>query len=498
MFVADLLSRSFVNNTDDNFDELANDVIHCVGLAKNVSVSDERKREIRLILKEDPSLSKLIYYIKKGWPKERHNVHDLVKCCNNQRSLITVDDDLLFLNDRIIIPVNMRKYVLNKLHESHFGIEKTKARARQVVYWPNISKDIENLILKRSICEWYRNNNIKEPMLSHDIPELPFCKVAVDILEFDGLSYLVLIDYLSKWIELKRLKNKSAYEIIKLLTDIFSTHGVPKEVVADNVPFNSFACNMFAKEWNFKFNFSSPLYSQSNGLAERAVQVCKKMLNKCRDEKRDVNIALMEYSNMPLSTLNVSPAQILFSRMLRTKIPVSEKLLIPKIEPDIKNRLVARQGKNKLYYDKSAKVRKPFSPGENFLLRNVINKTWEPGKIIKKHVAPRSYVVETRNGSQLRRNSSFIRKSLVEHDPIPSPIIRPTHSGSSSGHCHSPVEKQGPTSPKHNSNIPALPKTPNRLNITPSRNFTHNNEGDGLERVSKYGRVIRPKKMFDM
>ena len=45
-----------------------------------------------------------------------------------------------------MIPEQCKTEVLEKLHEGHFGIEHTKLRARDSVYWPQINKDVETLI----------------------------------------------------------------------------------------------------------------------------------------------------------------------------------------------------------------------------------------------------------------------------------------------------------------------------------------------------------------
>ena len=58
-------------------------------------------------------------------------------------------------------------------------------------------------------------------------------------------------------------------------------------------------------------------------MAERAVGVVKNILRKVRD----VNVVLMEYRNTPISGLNLSPANLLFNRRLRTKLPISNKWL---------------------------------------------------------------------------------------------------------------------------------------------------------------------------
>jgi len=187
----------------------------------------------------------------------------MVKFYFNLQDQITVEDDLLYLNFKLIIPAELRKYMLQLLHESHFGITKTKARANQVIYWPGMSKEIEEMIHRCSVCEKYSNSNIKEPLISHEIPKVPFGKVASDILQFEGENYLVLQDYYSKWLEIIKLKNKTGTTVIKKLKTIFATHGIPNILICDNQPYNSNECKEFARKWHFKIITSSPNYPRS-------------------------------------------------------------------------------------------------------------------------------------------------------------------------------------------------------------------------------------------
>ncbi|WAR27096.1 hypothetical protein MAR_012800 [Mya arenaria] len=56
----------------------------------------------------------------------------------NIKDEIHIIDGMLFFNERIIIPIEMRREILMKLHESHLGISKTIARASESVYWPRM------------------------------------------------------------------------------------------------------------------------------------------------------------------------------------------------------------------------------------------------------------------------------------------------------------------------------------------------------------------------
>ncbi|KAK9686476.1 hypothetical protein QE152_g37161 [Popillia japonica] len=63
------------------------------------------------------------------------------------------------------------------------------------------------------------------------------------------------------------MRGKTANEVKGIFKTIFSTYGVPKVVVSDNMPFNSYTLNEFAKEWGFELRTVSPNYpkAQRNG-----------------------------------------------------------------------------------------------------------------------------------------------------------------------------------------------------------------------------------------
>lgn len=65
-----------------------------------------------------------------------------------------------------------------------------------------MAMDIKSIIQNCKTCERYRYANVKESLITHEIPKLPFQKIASYILEFKGKSYLVIVDYLTKWLEI--------------------------------------------------------------------------------------------------------------------------------------------------------------------------------------------------------------------------------------------------------------------------------------------------------
>lgn len=148
---------------------------------------------------------------------------------------------------------------------------------------------------------------------------------------------------------------------------------------------------MFAQQWNLDITTSSPHYPRSNGQAELVVQVAKKLLKKCFDDNKELSVALLEYRNTPITGLIVSPAQILFSKRTRTKVPIHSELLKPKIESQVHQQIEKRQDIYKYYHDRNYKPRHDLNVGEDAVIYNKTNKKWESAKILKKHVSPRSY-----------------------------------------------------------------------------------------------------------
>ena len=112
---------------------------------------------------------------------------------------------------------------------------------------------------------------------------------------------------------------------------ICSRHGIPEEIVSDNMSFGIREFKDFVHVWGIKTTTSSPTYAQSNGQAERFVQTLKGLLKKADEEGRDPYIALLEYRNTQISGLQYTPSQMLMSRLLRSKLPTKQSLLQPKV-----------------------------------------------------------------------------------------------------------------------------------------------------------------------
>ena len=62
------------------------------------------------------------------------------------------------------------------------GIEKTKLRAREAVFWPGMNRQIEDVVKSCNICAYNQKKQSNEPLIPSDIAVYPFQMVGTDLL----------------------------------------------------------------------------------------------------------------------------------------------------------------------------------------------------------------------------------------------------------------------------------------------------------------------------
>ena len=181
------------------------------------------------------------------------------------RGELTVVQSILLKGTRIVIPSSMQLEILDKIHEGHQGIAKCRERAKGSVWWPGLSREIQDLVQQCKTCALHRDNK-PEPLIATPLPDCPWQIVATDLFQMKGMDYLIVIDYYLRYVEVAAMKKTTkSSEIIRALKSIFARHGVPEQVRSDNGPqYDSSEFSHFAKEWGFKHVTSSPRFPQSN------------------------------------------------------------------------------------------------------------------------------------------------------------------------------------------------------------------------------------------
>ena len=273
---------------------------------------------------QDSICSQLIAFCKHGWPNNDQLTRDLLWYWSVREELF-LHDDLLLWGHHIVVPQSPQQETLHKIHSGHQRILWFCLHVSSAAWWPGIKHQVEQLVRSWPACTQAHLAH-RQPMISF-LPNHPWEKVASDLFELNGKTYLLVADYFSCYLEVQTLTTTTSASVIRALKAIFSRHGIPAVLMSDKGPqYSSQKMKDFANQYNFKHVTSSPHYPQCNGMAERMVKTAKSLLEKSADPY----LALLAYKTTRLPWWGHSPAQPTMGRPLRTDIPQVPSTLTPK------------------------------------------------------------------------------------------------------------------------------------------------------------------------
>ena len=283
----------------------------------------------------DDGMRLLLYYIHKGFPSECP-VNETVKSFWRYRDALYESDGVVLYEDRVVVPPNLRKHVLENFHAAHQGVSSMELRARTLVFWPGMTTDFDQI---RATCKDCISNAPSQPKLPpapFEPPSTPFEQIVADFFKLAGYHYLVVADRLSGWPDIFKCAPGSpqsgAEGLIGCLRNYFSRFGVPSEMASDGGPeFTASATSQFLQRWGISHRTSSAYLAQSNGRAEVAVKTAKRLLRSNIGPSGSLNMdnflrAMLQLRNTPDPDCNLSPAQILFGRPLRDAFAFASRL----------------------------------------------------------------------------------------------------------------------------------------------------------------------------
>ncbi|UYV76768.1 K02A2.6-like [Cordylochernes scorpioides] len=244
--------------------------------------TEERLLENSRKQKEDSHCSQVANYCTGGWPKNKKEVDPEIRGYWQFQDDLTYQNGLLLRGQRILIPRSMRKEILEKLHQGHFGINKCRSRAKESVCWLGISQEIKRMVSSCTKCLKERIPK-HEALMPSEFPIRPWQKVGMDLFYLNGRWYLIVCDYYYR----------------------------------------------FSKEWSLKHITSSPRFPQSNRFIEAIIKKIKQSLKK----EEDCYLTLQAYRTMPLESGVITDDKILGLQSLarkREKRMINQKPLYDK------------------------------------------------------------------------------------------------------------------------------------------------------------------------
>lgn len=371
-------------------------------------------QEIRNESGKDPVHLQLRSYIDRGWPDERRSVPQEIRPYWNYRDSLSVEDGIITKGNRILVPDTLKRKYMELIHEGHQGREKCLLKARECIYWNGITSDIAQLVEKCGTCQ--TNSQMKSSTLEQksEIPPFPWHTLATDLFYWNKRDFLVLGDFYSKMIFVRKLSNSTSFAVVAEIAMIITELGPPLVIRSDNGPcYSSIQFQEFCKNFGIQHTTSSPHYPQSNGFAEALVKISKKLMEKAMASGKPWNTALLEYRITPISGTIPSPLELLTGRKPRQLLPQMPSIIGKSSNAaEYRDALMERHG-----CSKEVPYKEDFQVGDTVYVKDIHGKGWIPAVVDQPDSSPFSYHVKLQDGSILRRT-----RTALKARPTPSEL----------------------------------------------------------------------------
>ena len=97
--------------------------------------------------------------------------------------------------------------------------------------------------------------------LGQEVPRHPWTKVATNIFHFENDSYLLIVDYTSRFPIVHRLTSTMAQQVASHMKLIFSEYSWPETIISDNSPcYSAEAFTMLMTDYSVNHITSCPHY----------------------------------------------------------------------------------------------------------------------------------------------------------------------------------------------------------------------------------------------
>lgn len=337
--------------------------------------------------------------------------------------------EILLRNNRIVMPKKFHEQTLQLAHEGHPGMTIMKKRIRSKVWWPKIDVDVEKTVRQCHGCMLVAAPSAPEPLKRKQLPNAPWEHIAIDFLGPlpSGHNLLVVVDYYSRFIEVEIMKSITSSETIKRLEGIFVRFGYPHTITADGGPqLVSDEFQKYCDECNIQLITTTPYWPQMNGEVERQNRSILKRLVISQNTKRnwidDLNKFLIMYRSTEHSTTNRTPADLLFNRNIRDKLPqISQPL---EIDGELHDQDKRKKESGKQYADEKRQAKpSDINVGDEVLIKVMVKENKlspnfhpKPFKIIERNGSEVT-VESVESGQRYKRNVAHVKKIPAKPKP---------------------------------------------------------------------------------
>lgn len=256
-----------------------------------------------------------------------------------------------------------------------------------------------------------------------------------------------MIDYFSRYVEVKCLKEIGAVDVISSLTEVFARLGIPDKLQSDNGPqFSAKEFKAFCEASGIILVYSPPYFPRVNGEVERQMRSIKKAvvvaLNTGESWKEALQRYLFSYRTTPHPVTGKTPAFLLLNRELKDKLPPTPFYPLVDLELHDRDRSAKLKGKEEAERRHKPRV-SDIAVGDSVLVKRLVKKSkfdsnFDPNPCKVVAVKGPEATVEASSGKRYRRVKNHLHKVDVaassDENVVDSSVTRDAvTSGASDG-----------------------------------------------------------------
>lgn len=366
------------------------------------------------------------------------------------------DDFFLYIGNFIVVPKALQNRFLELAHEGHLGAAMMKRRLRARCWFPKLDDLVEKFVKECRDCLLVSAPVPPEPVSRRRLPDRAWVDIAIDFLGPlpSGEFLLVVVDYYSRWMDVKIMRQITAEATVEKLEGIFFYQGYPVTITLDNG--RQFVSNIFheyCQNHKIRLYHTAPYWPQANGEVERQNRSLLKRLqignSRYGEWKSELKRFLVAYNSTPHSVTNLSPNHLM-GRENRTKIPALKDLETAPMREDFVERDFELKRKGKESADSKRRARpSDVQVGDIVLQKNVVKEN----KLTTKYNSQEFKVIERQgpvvtveneeSGERYARNVAHVKKIPNGHEGVSSDVIEEA------------IVDEGSTRPRRCAKIPA-------------------------------------------
>lgn len=211
--------------------------------------------------------------------------------------------------------------IISRQHHdgNHRGITENYEQLKRRYYFPKMKNLINNMINNCETCQTLKYNRNQKPIELEisETPTKPLEILHMDIYSINNTNFLTILDKFSKFGAAYHMPEKDGQEVVNILTQYISNHGIPNKIVTDlGTEFTSKIFKQFCQLYKIELHFTSAKSSTGNSPVERFHSTLTEIYriiyskNQTKLAREIMNETIITYNNSIHSVTKLTPFEL--------------------------------------------------------------------------------------------------------------------------------------------------------------------------------------------